>query len=116
MRQPMKSVGIRIEGTVDQIGECLRRLSHVLFFSRPASWRDTDNPLVKLAYLRGYFYDPDTLLNQLEAAHRDIQHLTEALGEAELELQRLKEKLQQLPKPQPYDAVLGSRNVVRENG
>lgn len=116
MRQPMQSVGVRLEGTVEQIEEASRRLSHVLFFYRPASWRDTDNPQVKLAYLRAYFYTPDTLLNQLEAADRDIQHLTEALGEAELEIQGLKEKLQQLPKPRPYDAVLGSRHVVKENG
>ena len=108
MREPMQSVGIRIEGTSEQVEECLRRLRHVLFFSR-TSWRDSDHPLVKFAYLRAYFYEPDTLLNQLEAAHRDIRHLTEALGEAELEIQRLREKLQQLPKPQPTDAVLGGR-------
>lgn len=112
-RQPMTSVGIRIEGTREQLEECLSRLRHVIFFSR-TSFYETECTQVKLVYTRGYLYDPDTLLNQLEAAHTDIQHLTEALGEAELEIQQLKAELGKLPKPQPTDAVLGGQS--RANG
>lgn len=108
-----KSVGIRLEGKEVQVEECLKRLAHVIHFSRVV-WRNYKqhiNPQVKFAYLRGYFYaDSDTLLSQLEAAHRDIQHLTEALGEAELEIQQLRAKLGELPQPQPGDVVLGSKH------
>lgn len=110
MSEPMKSLGTRLEGTIRQIEEMLRRLRHVADFEEPSNrqWRDSDHPEVKFCYLRCYFYEPDTLLDQLEAAMKDIKQLEEEIECLKQENSRLKEALDQQPKPKQYDVVLGN--------
>lgn len=103
-----KSVGIRIEGTAEQIEETERRLNHVIWLSDGKQYPSKQCPGLTLVYYRGYFYEKDTLLDQLAAALADLQALEERVGELLQENEALKHELDLLPKPKPYDAVLGT--------
>ena len=110
MSEPMKSLGIRLEGTEEQIEEGYQRLRQVFDISNPSRLYDQRNDpsgAVKLCYYRAYLYQ-STLLDRLMAAQRDLEESQQLVGELELEIERLREKLGALPKPKPTDVVLGS--------
>ena len=110
------SIGIRLEGTAEQIEEMQRRMDRVIFLSDSKEYPSKHVPGIVLAYYRGYFYEKETILDQLEAAIQDIQALEQRLGELLLENEALKEQLNLIPKPKPYDAVLGGKQHARDSG
>lgn len=108
---PKVGIGIRIEGTEEQIEEAIRRLNHVFEIHRAHRFYESrSDPEIKFAYVRCYVYrDTDTLLDQLAAANDYINELQIACGERSQEIDRLKEELGLMPKPKPYDAVLSPK-------
>lgn len=101
---------MRIEGTKAQIQEALRRLRHVFeVHEAPKLYDSRSDPEVKFCYLRCYTYEIDSLLDQMEAASNYITELEARNGELELEIKRLKNALDILPKPGKSDAVLSPR-------
>jgi hypothetical protein len=110
-----KSIGIRVEGTAEQLQEAYRRLRHVIEVSTPKEYNSQKNPNVKLNYYRGYFYEKDTLLDQLEAAMSDLRRLEEQLRHLEQENAELKRQLGLVPQPRPYDVVLGTPHQSFKN-
>lgn len=105
-----KSVGIRIEGTLEQTQEALRRLAKLFHFGTFKHYPNLQSPETPYTYLRAYVYEPDTLLNQLEASQAELQQLAEVLGEVEKENERLKQQLGQVPTPKSGDMVLGTKH------
>jgi hypothetical protein len=105
-----KSVGIRIEGSIDQLKETYRRLRHVIELSGGKEYPSKENPNTKLVYYRGYFYEKDTLLDQLEAAIADLRLLEQEIAELKQEKAELKRQLGLIPQPRPYDVVLGTKH------
>lgn len=105
------STRLRIEGTEVQIHEALRRLRHVFEVHEAPKLYDSRSDLsVKFCYLRCYTYEIDSLLDQMDAANSYISELEARNGELELEIERLKDLLNILPKPGPGDAVLSPRH------
>lgn len=105
------STRLRIEGTETQIHEALRRLRYVFEVHEASKlYGSRSDPEVKFCYLRCYTYAIDSLLDQMEAAHRYIAELEAQNGELGLEIERLKDALGILPKPGPGDAVLSPRH------
>lgn len=110
-----KSIGVRLEGTEPQLIEGVRRLKQVFTLAVSNKlYQSQFNPDTKAQYFRAYCY-PDSdqcLLEQLEAAHRRNQELEEIIGEQELEIERLMQKLGELRSPEKFDVVLGVNNGV----
>ena len=105
-----KSTGIRLEGTPEQLDEAFRRLTTVFHLNGGKRYESRQNPELYYTYLRAYVYEPNILLNRLEAVEAETQRLTEIIGELEAENQRLKEQLGLVPTPRPGDVVLGSKH------
>ena len=110
-----KSVYIRLQGTTDQLQETRRRSSHVIHLSNLNEYPSRMDPNIKLAYYRGYFYEKDTLLDQLEAAMADLRELELQKRQLEQENAELKRQLGLVPQPRPYDAVLGIKHRQSTN-
>lgn len=103
-----KAVGLRLEGTLEQVEEALRRIGPVMTLQYRKIYPHLEPDLV-YAYTRAYFKDKEmSIFDALEAAQRDIQHLEEELREADRQIERLKKELGILPEPRPGDVVLGS--------
>ena len=111
------SVGLRIEGDPDKIREFIRRLRMVGNVTVPSiCWVNVRSPWGILVYARVNLNDPrdnetSTLYDRLEVARYEINELAAQLGETIEERDRLKQELGQLPKPRPYDAVLGGQQA-----
>lgn len=109
-----KNTRMRIEGTVAQIDEALRRLRHVCcVIEHPKLYDSRTSAEVKFCYLTMKDSEPDTLLQQLEAARRDVAQLESALGELSQELEALKAEKGLIPKPRAWDAVLSPKSALR---
>lgn len=106
----VRAVGIRLEGTPEQLDEAFRRLRKVFHFNEGRRYQSRQDPQVQLAYCRAYTYEPATLFNRVETLEAQLQELAEKLGEVELENERLKAQLKLVPTPKPTDVVLGSKH------
>jgi len=106
-----KSVGVRLEGTEEQLGEALKRLKLVADVSEPKLYESRRSSEALLLYCRLYFHaDRPSLADQYWASQRQIQEMQELLGESSFEIERLREALNLAPKPRPFDVVLGGKS------
>lgn len=103
-----KSIGIRLEGTPEQIDEALRRLKYIFCFYEPKFFDSQKFEGVKLVYLRAYVYERVTLPDLLHSAESQISQLEYDNYQLHQRVDELLDELGRLPKPQPTDAVLGS--------
>lgn len=104
---------IRLEGTSEDLQEAYSRLQYIFSDINWAKQKDYDKPNTdntKYRYLRCYYYDRNSLLDQLFAAQATIRDLEILVGMLELEILDLKSK----PRPLPTDVVLGSTKIPRE--
>lgn len=110
-RRIAQMVGIRIEGTEQEIKEVLRRFNHIFDTVTSSSERfyDSRRATEKLYYCRTYWFSKASLLDQLEAVQITVRDLEAQNGELLLEIERLREQLRIMPQPQPHDAVLGGK-------
>jgi hypothetical protein len=106
--------GLRIECALAEIEEIERRLKHVFFtnaLSKPfeSGERNQEGQPLYLYYQRVYLYEKDTLLDQLLAAQKYANDLVIERESLLATIHQLRQQLQSLPQPKPYDAVLGGR-------
>lgn len=105
--------------SMEYIEEGVRLLKQVFFVAKVSKpfevkkkW-DTEGPSQGV-YCTCYIYEPSSLPEQLAAAMNDIKYLEEEIAELfsqntklRTENEELKAKLAGLPKPRPFDVVLG---------
>lgn len=102
--------GLRIECTPEEIEEIYSRLGHLFHTNNLSKPYESKNVFLKQYYLRIYTYERDTLLDQLLAAQKDIEHLTLENDRLLQTIRELRRRLNEEPQSQPWDAVLGGKN------
>lgn len=112
----MKRLRVRVQGTPDYVEDFvsrIRAITHISKISDPYPCRDSEAEIS--LYLTCYTsygrqdIDPRNLYEAMLAARQEVQDLEIQLGEAQAENDRLKERLGDLPMPQPGDVVLGGQ-------
>lgn len=68
--------GLRITCSPEEVQEIFRRLRHVFHAGNLSKPYPANTDSIKHYYLRLYTYQQDTLLDQLEAANKDLEELT----------------------------------------
>lgn len=109
--------GIRIEGTKEYIEEALRRLRSVfsVTVSRDEFYEKKNEygyvyPDAFYYYIRAYPDKPDSIFNMMEAYKRQVDELTEELAAAQSTIERLRQKLGEVPQAKRGDMVLSPRH------
>lgn len=113
MSEPIKRLWVGIQGSPEYVADFINRIAYIAHIAQRNYPKDKGNGEISVSLTCYTSHDrhlinPTNLADMLKAADIEIQELSAALGEAELEIQRLRQELDQLPKPRPYDVVLGN--------
>ncbi len=108
--------GIRIDGSKKEIAEALRRLHSVFhvndkdnYFEKKDKWGNIIEGEF-YCYIRAYTYDKDCTFDLMESYKKDVDELTEKLAAAQSTIERLRQKLGEIPQAKRGDMVLSPRH------
>lgn len=110
----MKRLWIGIQGSPERVEDFVKRLGYICQITKRRPTKDKGEGQISVSVTCYTSYgdaEPSNLVDIVAAQDNQIQELQTTVGQLELEVQRLKQELAILPKPRPYDVVLGSQNV-----
>lgn len=110
----LERVQIRVQGSPEKLKEAIDRIRRVLSVTKQSDpYPSTKHTGEYLVYITAYLYKngiPHTFEEEYLSFKQECLELEARLGELSLENEKLREQLGQLPQPDKYSAVLGSKH------